>query len=146
MPNPLVAQGVLNRLRASVVWTSFPGLNVTAPYLAKQGLRLALEGESTLYIPSMTGAVRSPEPYMMIGLTMALLKSQSLADYYKQKMESDSALGDGTVRPDSTPLSPYQIINCSIQSVREMDFAGEDASFAVTVKGYYNVNSTLFDF
>lgn len=143
--NPLIAQGTLNRLRASVVWPGFPQLNVTAPYLGKGGIRLALEGESTAFLPSMTGAVTSPEPYMMINLVMELLKSQGLADLYKQQMEQSALLGDGVVRTDSAVLGNYQIVNCAIEGVRELNLAGDDAAYAVTCKGYYFVNQALFN-
>lgn len=145
MPNPLVAQGVLNRVRGSVTWGSFPALNVTAPYLGKAAIRLALQGESTVYIPTMTGAVTSPEPYLMIEMTINLLKTQGLANQYKTQMELSSALGDGSVRSDAAPLGVYQIINCSIKNVRELDFSGEDAGYNVIIGGYYLVNSSLFD-
>jgi hypothetical protein len=142
--NPLIAQGTLNRVRGSVVWANFPSLNVTAPYLSKEGIRLALQGESTLYLPTMTGAVTSPEPYMMIECTIHLLKTQGLAQLYKNQMELQSTLGDGSVRPDSTSLGIYQIINCSIKSIRELEFSGESAIFAVNLGGYYLTNSSLF--
>lgn len=145
MANPLVSQGTLNRLRASVIWPAFPALNVTAPYLGKEGIRLALEGEATTFINTMTGAVTSPEPYMMLGLTINLIKAQSLSDAYKAQMELSALLSDGTVRPDATPLSPYQIVNASIQSVRELNFSGDDAGYVVTIKGYYNINSALWN-
>ena len=143
--NPLVAQGTLNRLRGSVVWPAFPALNVTAPFLGQEGIGLTLEGETTVYLPSMTGAVRSGEPYQMIALSMNLLKTQALADAYKRKMESDSALGDGTVRPDASTLSPYPLVNCSIEGVRPLSFAGRDAGFVVSVKGYYLINSDMWN-
>lgn len=145
MANPLVSQGVLNRLRASVVWPAFPGLNVTAPFLGEEGIRLTLEGESTTFINTMTGAVTSPEPYMAVSLVINLLKTQPLANAYKAQMEIAALLGEGTVRPDASTLSPYQLINCAIESVRELNFSGRDAGFAVTIKGYYTVNNALFN-
>lgn len=144
MPNPLVDQGSLSRVRGSIVWPSFSNLNVTAPYLSKEGIRLALQGESVVYLPTLTGAVTSQEPYMMIDMTIHLLKSQGLSDQYKKQMEFNCLLGGGTIRPDATPLSPYQIVNASIKSVREMTFSGESAVFAVTCGGYYLINSSLF--
>jgi hypothetical protein len=143
--NPLVAQGTLNRLRGSVIWNTFPQLNVTASFLGPEAIRLALEGESVPYLPTLTGAVTSPEPYMMINMVINLLKSQSLSDAYKQQMESNSLLGSCTVRPDATTLSPYALNNCSIKSVRELSFAGTDAIYAVTIGGYYLVNQSLFN-
>ena len=145
MANPLIVQGSLNRLRASVVWNDFPSLNVTASYLGKDGITLALDGESTAFINTMTGAVTSPEPYQMITLTLNLLKTQGLAGLYKSQVETSALLGNGVVRPDSLALPAYDITNCAIESVRELKFSGEDAGFAVTVKGYYLVNSSLFD-
>ena len=142
--NPLVAQGVLNRLRGSVIWANFPQLNVTASFLGPSGIRLALDGESVVYLPTLTGAVTSPEPYMLIGMTLDLLKTQSLSDAFKQQMESDSLLGNCTVRPDAATLSPYSLINCAIKSVLEMTFSGTTPSYNVTIGGYYLVNQAYF--
>ncbi len=145
MPNPLIAQGSLAKVRASVTWGSFPILNVTAPYLGKGGIRLQLQGESTIYLPTMTGAVTSQEPYMMIECTINLIKPQALANLYKQQMETNALLGDGTIRPDAVALGVYQVTNCAITGVRELDFSGEHEGFAVNIKGYYLINSSLFN-
>lgn len=145
MANPLIPLGSLNRLRGSVVWPSFPSLNVTAPYLGKEGIRLALEGETTTYLPQMTGAVTSPEPYQLISLRITLLKTQGLAALYKAQMEASALLGDGTVRPDASSLPPYEITNCAIESIAELTFNGESADFAVNIRGYYLVNASLWD-
>ncbi|MGH8321583.1 MAG: hypothetical protein ACRESI_06485 [Gammaproteobacteria bacterium] len=145
MSNPLITQGTLNRLRASVVWNDFSNLNVVASYLGKDGIRLKLDGESTVFINTMTGAVTSPEPYQMITLTMHLLKTQPLAALYKAQMENLALLGNGVVRPDSAALPAYDIVNCAIESVAELNFSGADAGFAVDIKGYYLVNSSLYN-
>ena len=57
--NPLIPQGTVNRLRGSVIWNDFPQLNVTAPYLGTDGIGFSLDGESTVFLPTMTGAVTS---------------------------------------------------------------------------------------
>ena len=147
MPNPLIEQGSLNRIKASVVWNDNADLNVTAPYLGAAGIRLGLDGGTTVFLPTMTGAVTSPEPYQMITLSMNLLNTQQLADLYKQRMEVDARIGNGVVYPDVQRggINSYQIINCAIESVRELNLAGTDASYEVSVRGYYLVNSTLFD-
>ena len=145
MANPLVAQGTLNRLKASAVWDSFPSLNVTPPYLGKGGISLSLEGEAAANIGTMTGTVQSPEPYMMVSLTINLLKTQSLSDQYKSQMELNALLGGVTVRPDATTLGVYYLQNMAIESVRELNFAGQDAGYVVTCKGYYSINSSLFN-
>jgi len=145
MANPLISQGSLNRLRASVVWNSFPSLNVTASYLGKEGISLALDGMATTFINTLVGAVTSPEPYQMVTLVLNLLKTQSLAGLYKAQQEENCLLGNGVVRPDSIALPAYDITNCAIESVRDLKFSGEDAAYAVTIKGYYIINSVLYD-
>lgn len=143
--NPLVSQGTLNRLRGSVVLTDHPELNVTASFLGPEGIRLALEGEPTTQIPTLTGAVQSPEPYQLCNVTVSLLKTQALADAYKKQYENDTVIGDITVRPDSSVLSPYNLINCSLGPLRELSFNGTDASYAVSIRGYYQINASLWD-
>ena len=147
MANPLVSLGTLNRLRASVVWANYPSLNVTASYLGTNGIRLAIEGTATTFLPTMTGAVTSPEPFMMITMTLHLLKTQQLSDLYKNQMETNALLGDATVWPDVTSggIGNYQIINTAINDVTDLAFSGTDPSFMVTVRGYYLVNSTLWN-
>jgi hypothetical protein len=145
MPNPLVDQGQLNRIRASVVFSDHPELNVTSPYLGREGIRLALEGNATDYFGTMTGAVPSPAPYQIITLTISLLKSQPLSNVYKTTIENDTLIGLATVRPDSTALGIYTVNNSVLETVREMTYAGEDPSWVVTIKGYYLVNNFLFN-
>ena len=145
--NPLIDQGVLQRIRASVVWTNFPQLNVTAPYLDKEGIRLALEGEASMQHPTMTGVTQSPEPYLLINVTINLLKTQSLADAYKSQMEANCILGPGTVWPDVSigGLSSFQLENMSIQSVPDLDFSGATPNYRVMLKGFYVINQNLFN-
>ena len=45
--NPLVPQGLLNRVRGSVVFPAFSTLNVTAPYLAADGISLDIDEDGT---------------------------------------------------------------------------------------------------
>ena len=143
--NPLVDQGVLNRIRGTVTWANFSNLNVTAPFLDKEGINLRLEGEASLQHGTMTGLVQSPEPYMPISVVISLLKTQSLSDAYKSQMEANSVLGPGTVYPDvTTGLSPYALLNMSIQSVGELLFNGTTPIFGITCRGYYIVNNNLF--
>lgn len=148
MANPLTAQGSLNRLQASIVWTEQPTFNVTPSYLGEQAIRLALEGTATTYIGTMTGAVTSPEPYQMVTIGVHLLKPQFLANQYKRRMETNSLMGQCTIRPDvqgKNGIGVYQIENCAIQNVAELDFGGKDAGFRITIGGYYNINSSLWD-
>lgn len=146
MGNPLVDQGTLNLLKASVNWADFPGLNVTASFLDKSGIILRLEGNTTVQLETMTGIVQSPQPYMPVAVVIPLLKTQALSDAYKTQMETDAIIGSGTVFPDvSSGLSPYQIGNMAIQSVGEINLGGSTAVWGVTCRGVYYVNADAFN-
>lgn len=145
MASPLIPQGTLNRLRGSVVFASNPTLNVTAPYLAKQAISIAFEGDAGLLIPTLTGGVTSPEPYQMATVTINLLKSQALSNVYKLQIEKSVNVGDVAVIADSASLSDYDLTNCIIKGVRDITFDGDVAGFVVTLTGVYNVNGNLWN-
>lgn len=145
MANPLIAQGSLNRLRASMVVSSDATLNVTASFLGREGISLAIDGETTAMLPTLTGVVTSPEPYQMVTVRVHLLKTQGLAAQYKTAMETDSLIGNITVRPDSAAVPPYTFFNCAIEGVDELKMNGTDAGFVVRLRGAYPINSGLYD-
>ena len=141
----LVPQGTLNRLRASVVFASNQSLNITAPYLAREAISISFEGDAGLLIPTLTGGVTSPEPYQMGTITMNLVKSQNLANFYKTQIETDVNVGDVSVISDSATLSDYEFTNCIITGVRDVTFDGNVAGFVVTIKGIYSVNANMWN-
>jgi hypothetical protein len=143
--NPLVAQGQLNRVKASLTWLDHSELNVTAPFLGRDGISLSLEGNSTAFLPTLTGVVTSPEPYMMIGLTIHLVKPQALCALYVSRLQANALLGNGTVRPDVIEgLPPFDVTNCAMESIREMRFNGTDDGFIVMCRGYITINNDMW--
>jgi hypothetical protein len=143
--NPLVAQGQLNRVKASLTWLDHSELNVTAPFLGRDGISLSLEGNSTAFLPTLTGVVTSPEPYMMIGLTIHLVKPQALCALYVARLQANALLGNGTVRPDVIEgLPPFDVTNCAMESIREMRFNGTDDGFIVMCRGYITINNDMW--
>lgn len=142
--NPLIRLGTLNRIRGAMLVTDSPELNVTASYLGKEGISAAQQGQATLMLPQMTGQVTSPEPYVPVVVTVALLKTQSLSDLYKQRMEKISTIGDITIIPDATTLSKFLFTNCAIESVNPLRFDGTDAGYVVMISGTYLLNSDLW--
>jgi hypothetical protein len=143
--NPLINQGTLNRLRGSVVFASNATLNITAPYLSKEAISIAFDGDAGLLIPTLTGGVTSPEPYQMATVTIHLLKSQSLSNVYKKQIEANVNVGDVSVITDSAALGDYALSNCIIKGVRDITFDGVVPGFVVTIAGIYNINSNLWD-
>lgn len=145
MANPLIQQGSINRLRGTIQVPDFPLLNVTAPYLSKRGITLALEGNATDQLETMTGFVNSPAPYMKAAVTLYLVKTLFVATAYKEQMEVLSTIGPITVISDSTAFPNYDFDNVSIMSAGEQSLAGDQDSFVVTLAGIYYINSALFD-
>lgn len=145
MPNPLIRQGTLNRVRGSVVFPSFPELNVTAPFLGKEGVSMALDGNFVDYLETMTGAVTSPAVYLMGSCTIRLLKTQNLVAVYKSKWEDDATVGDITIISDASTMPNFDWTNCSIANPGEMMFSGTSAEMTLVLRGYYIVNNSLFD-
>lgn len=144
-PNPFAALGNLNRLRGTILIPLRPELNVTASQLGKDGIRLSVEGNSTDMLPQMVGAVQSQAPYLMARLTVALIKTQPLANLYKRQYETDSNLGDITFRTDASQLDPFTFSNCAIETVDGIDASGTSAMFGISISGTYYINSNLWN-
>jgi hypothetical protein len=144
--NPLILQGVLNRLRGSVLVPTFPVLNITSGFLGKMGIRLALEGVATQTPETMTGMVTSPEPYMPANITIHLLRTQNLGALWRAQLEQQtSALGPVTVVPDTSVWPHYDFQNVSITNIPEMAFDGTNPEFVITLRGTYPINAALFN-
>ena len=144
MANPQIQQGTLNRLLASVVYADFTQLNVTSGYLAKEAISLSFDGDTSLLIGTLTGAVTSPEPYIYGTVTMHLLRTQALGEAYSSQIRTNTTLGSVTVYPDTQVLQPFQLNNCVLMSIQETAFDGTQAGLVVRLRGVYNINSTLF--
>jgi hypothetical protein len=143
--NPLISAGIVNRLLSSITWQDHPELNVTPPFMSRPMVRFAREGNSVVYLPTATSAAASPEPYMMVTLTVVLLKTQALAASYEAALRTNSLLGEGTVRPDvSTGLGAFDISNCAIETPGELSFDGSSVDYPVSIRGIFPINSGLF--
>jgi hypothetical protein len=136
--------GVLNRLRASVIYNDFPELNVTSNYLGLEGITFSVEGNATLLLPAMVSLVSSPAPYMEASAVMTIVRSSTLSNIYKTQLETNTLLGLVTIVPDTDALDNFIINNTALETVRELAFAGTNAGFVVTIRGYYNVNVGFF--
>lgn len=148
MANPRVPLGILNRIKATIVWASLPNLNITPSFLGEPGIRMAFEGVATTMIDAMTGRVISGEPYQGITVQIPLLKTQNLSNLYEQQRLKNTRIGDGTVYPDvvgNGVLGTYFIENCAIINVGELDFGGRNPIFGVSIGGTYLINNNLWD-
>jgi hypothetical protein len=144
MSNPQINQGTLNRLLASVVFASFQQLNVTSPFMGKEAVSLAFDGETSGLHPTLTGAVPSPEPYVFANVTIHILKTQILGAVFKAQYESNTTMGSVTVIPDTVTLPPYQLEDCVLSGVQDLDLSGNNPGMVIKLRGIYRINSTAF--
>ena len=144
MTNPLVPQGFLNRVRGALSVTDTPALNVSASYLAKDGISLRPDGPATDIIPTMTGTVGSQAPYQQVTLTVHLLKTQGLGESYRQRFLTDTSLGEIVVTPDATTFGNITLLNCYLVNFNELAFSGMEPAFVVTIGCYMVTNDNMW--
>jgi hypothetical protein len=143
--NPLVDQGFINRLRGTVLVQNYPSLNLTAPFLGKDGVSITLEGNTTNFLETMTGATLSLEPYQMASISVAIVKATGTANYWKTQWELMAAIGPVTITPDTSALAPFQLFNCAIETVGDLPFNGTQAEVRINLKGIYYINSAMWN-
>ncbi len=144
MASPLIPQGTLNRALTSVSVVDFPELNVTSGYFGVKVARITFEGDTSDYIPTLTGAATSPRLYQICTITMYLNKSQGLSAQWEQQRLTNSVIGDVSVVTDSPVMPSYYLENCILQNVSDLDLTGESNDYPVMIKGTYPVNGQIF--
>ena len=142
--NPLVPQGLLNRVRGSVVFPAFSNLNITAPYLAVDGISLDIDEDGTEQLKTITGVVNSPAAFVMATATIHVLKTQALGEAWAQQFQSNSQIGRMVIHTDSSALSQYRIHNCSLLKPQPGAMNGTNPSLILTIRGTYNVNDYIW--
>lgn len=145
MANPYVPQGVLNKVRASIKFVQYPELNITASFLTQDAIDIQFQGDAGVLLPTMTGGVSSPNPYQMIMLQIHLVRSQGMAQLFKNQIERDTLLGDAKVYSDSSTLGDFAIRSTTIRSAGDLNLAGRDPAFLVSIFGIYDVNSAMWE-
>ena len=144
MGNPLIAQGLLNRVRGSVVFPSNSTLSITAPYLAAEGISLEIDEDGTEQMKTITGVVNSPAAYVLATATIHVLKTQALGEAWAQQFQSNSQIGRMVIHTDSSALSQYRIHNCSLLKSEPGAMNGTNPTLLLTIRGTYNVNNYIW--
>ncbi len=146
MPTPIVPQGTLNRVRCSVIVPNTPALNITAQYMGKSFASISFEGDFTKLIPTGTGGVPSPEPYVMASISVGILRTQPLASSWRSQWESNGALGGLTIHSDTAAFDAFPLSDCVIQHFDPNAFDGEDPVSRLTLMGIYYINNDMWNF
>jgi len=139
-----VPQGTLNRLRCSIVVPQTPYLSITAPYMGKSFAKVTFGSSFGELIPTATGGVTSPEPYVMSTVTVGLLRTQSLSSSWLEQSQLLCDIGAFVVYPDSSNFPFMTFQNGIINDIDPGAFDGTDPVFKLTLKGIFYANSTLW--
>jgi hypothetical protein len=142
--NPQIPQGVINLGRVSFQVPNYQNLNVTPPFMGAGGLSFSRGGPSTTFINTLTGRVRSPEPFQPVTITVHLVRSQALAAAWEAQLQLWSLLGPTTVYTDSRMLPTYSFYECAIDNVGEIVSNAKSAEYMVTIGGTLPINSNLW--
>jgi hypothetical protein len=144
--NLKISQGVLNRLRGSIVFPDFGSLNITAPYMGKNMIVVSIEGNIVNQIPTGTGVVNSPEPYVPVGISVILLRTQQLAADWFNKALTNSKVGSGTVHSDTAAFPAMQLDDLVIRHIDPGPYNGSGPDVNLTLGGILYVNNDLWSF
>ena len=144
MSNPLIPQGVINRVRASIDFPSFPSLRVSASYLGKEGMSISFSalGEP---IPTMTGVATSPQPYAMATITVHLVRCQALANLFRTQIEASTYVSNAKLYTDTSVLGDFQLRDVQIIGIEPINLNGANADFILTMTGVYDINYDMWN-
>ncbi|WP_321913581.1 hypothetical protein [Paraburkholderia sp. J11-2] len=145
MSNPYLVAGPLNRVRCHVVIAAFTALNITPQYMGKSFCRIEFEGDFTTQIETATGVVNSPEPYVMATITVGLLRSQALASSWLSQVQSGTILGDVTIYSDTSSFPAITLNDTAVRMMNPGAYDGTDPVVGLTLRGTFNVNSSLWN-
>lgn len=142
--NPATSQGMLNRLRGSVVFSSNSALNITSDFLTTEGIAIQPEGNATDMIETLTGRVGSPAAKQNVNITINLNRAQSLANAFFKQIKKNTSLGQVRIISDSPVQDDRTILNCFIMTQPEQALNGSQARWNITIAGYEIINNDMW--
>ncbi|HQT68621.1 MAG TPA: hypothetical protein PLC74_13570 [Acetobacteraceae bacterium] len=142
--NPYTPQGTLNRVRVHVVIPSYPALNVIPGNMGTSFARVSFSGPFVEQIPTATGIVNSPEPYVMASVTFGILRTQSLANAWLLQIQATGVLGNVDVYSDTAAFPNITVTDTSVVDYDPGAFDGKDPIVGLTLRGVYYPNNNLW--
>ena len=143
--NPTLVPGNLNRIRGTILVPSNATLNITAPYLGKEGIVIAPQTAVVTQMQGMTTVVNSEEPYQLVQVTAMVIKSLALSAAYINQIQQSPSLGTVTITPDTNTMAPFNLYNVAIVNWNQISMAGTQPDFAIILQGQYNISNSLWN-
>lgn len=143
--NPLIAQGTLNRVRCHIVVPALTALNITASYMVKNFATISFDDAFSDQIPTGTGIVNSPAPYVLASISVGLIRTQSLALAWLNQVNATAILGDVVVHSDTAAFPSITVNNASILHIQPGPYDGMDPTVQLALRGIYYTNNDLWN-
>lgn len=142
--NPLISQGLLNKVYTSVVVPGNLALNVTASFMAKSQVQVTFDDPFVTQPGTATGVVQCPQPYVGATCVLNLLRSQATSGLWLTQTQANAVLGDVSIYPDSNVYPVITLSSCAIEGVDPGAFDAGDPTVKITIKGIYETNAELW--
>ncbi len=139
-----IVKGFLNRAAVSLRVINDASLNIGADQLGEEMITFAPQGRASDMLPTATGLVASPVPYMVISISFKLVKTSTVCQLYLDKLGSRTFFGDIEITPDASSLDKVTIKNVMLATVESVAFSGKDPAIGFTLEGYLPINNDLF--
>ena len=144
MANTFVAQGTLNRIRCSIVFANFPGLQITASYMGKSMASVTFNDNFVDQIKTATGTVISPEPYVMTSVAVNLLRTTPLGAAWLAQLKDTGSLGPATIYSDTNAFPDIDLVNVTVSGFNPAAYDGTDPAIHLGLQGVFYVNNSLW--
>jgi hypothetical protein len=112
--------------------------------MGKSFAKLDFEGNFVEQIETGTGAVRSPEPFVMATLTVSILRTQGLSAAWLAQAQDDGYIGLVNAHGDS---SVFPVVSLNETVIRHIDpgaYDGTDPIVRLVLRGTFYVNGAMW--
>jgi hypothetical protein len=142
----MVPQGVLNRVRASVIVPQYTSLNINSSHMSQKMLTGTPEEDFTEQPMTAVGVVNAPNPYVKYTVNVGILRTQALAYAWLQQAQTTVMVGRIVIHSDTSAFPQIRIHNASIIKIDPGAYDGRDPVVDLTLRGVFYVNNDMWSF
>lgn len=139
-----VPQAPVNIARGAVNVLSNANLSINASNLGKEGIKISFNGDASDAVDLATSITMVQRPYQTAVATISISKANSLAEMWRNQLQSNSDIGDVYIRADVSLRSDYVLYRCHIKSIEAGGISNGDVTDSIVIHGEYRINEALF--
>lgn len=139
-----VALGTLNRALTHITFASYPALNITAQNMGPSFAHAAPEGDFVTQPEVAVGAVPSLEPFVMVSVSVGIVRTQSLAAAWLAQIQATGVLGTMVIYPDVAGFPSLSMSDTVIKSFDPGAYDGKDPVISLVLRGVFFPNANMW--